>query len=151
MTTTTTETTDTMKTKGKLEMIVTLQKQLMDRMNVPCLDLETLAKSKSMAREEQLSDMYHWIQEMGIAIIHEAAEIRDWTPWKHWSKQLGNKDTKIVVGSEAHLKEIHLEVIDLLHFVIELALVTGLDAESIFKMYAAKHTINNDRQDQGDY
>jgi hypothetical protein len=95
--------------------------------------------------ENRLAELTTLTDTLITAIIHEAVELRDWLPWKHWSKRPGNKSS-ITLGSMEHIAEIHMELIDMLHFWLALCLLWGLDAESISELYLQKHETNRDRQ-----
>ena len=127
--------------EDRLGQIFEMQKDLMLRIGVPVpLYSET----------HSLTDLYEWSGNMCTAIIQEAAELRDWTPWKHWSKQLGNKQ-QIEHGCQQHMKEMQMEIIDLFHFVLETAIIHGMTAEDIYKVYVEKNIINHERQKTGEY
>tara|TARA_R100000808_G_C2145575_1_gene153415 strand:+ start:1509 stop:1928 length:420 start_codon:yes stop_codon:yes gene_type:complete len=79
-------------------------------------------------------------KEMMIAILDECSEILNWTNWKYWKTPAANLP-------DVH--EIRYEIIDLLHFVLELALVWGLDAKSIKTIYMSKMEENIRRQKTG--
>lgn len=84
----------------------------------------------------------------------EAHELKDWTPWKNWSKNIGNKDPRFPVekiGSVEHMREIVFEQIDLVHFVVESFLVLGIGPEEMMALYDIKNSINHDRQNSGSY
>ena len=76
------------------------------------------------------------IRELILAIIVEAVETLNEINWKPWKKQ-----QKIV--DEVHLKE---EVVDVFHFVIELAIVVGMDHKELFYQYKQKMQENIRRQ-----
>jgi hypothetical protein len=98
--------------------------------------------------------LYEEIQQSTRKMIAEASEILDWTPWKPWSKQLGNKSPDFPIEkhfSEEHLREIRMEVVDQLHFVIEAAQILGMSSDDLYQMYLEKNGINHQRQDSGKY
>lgn len=77
-------------------------------------------------------------EKMILAIIDEAMEMLRETPWKSWKKtQSFNK--------ENYAKE----CVDLFHFAINLALSAGFNAESLFKAFMEKNTLNIMRQKNG--
>ncbi len=82
----------------------------------------------------------------------EAAEIRDWTRWKEWSEQLGNKHPTIKAGSKEWLHEIRIEVVDMICFLFNLAAWLGMfTPQIILKYYMLKVKENHARQDSGKY
>jgi hypothetical protein len=137
-----------MEKEDRLAQIFRMQKELMYRIGVPVPQF--IYGPDGQVDEGQLQVLYYWIQKMGECIIHEGVELRDWTPWKHWSRQLGNK-VPIRQGSAEHIKEIRTEVIDLVHFVVELAVLVGLEPDDLVQAYVEKNEINHQRQEKGDY
>ncbi len=83
-------------------------------------------------------------------IAQEVAECRDWLPWKTWSQKLGNK-IDIKHWSPEHMKEIQVELVDILHFWMNACMVAGLGADEVFAMYLEKNQVNYDRQATGRY
>src|SRR5215831_13688695 len=59
------------------------------------------------------------------AVAQEAAELRDWTRWKDWSTQLGNK-LPVEPGSTEWLTEVRKEIAYLMAFTLNLAAWVGL-------------------------
>lgn len=96
----------------------------------------------------QLSKM---VQDIATCIAQEASELRDWTPWKHWSKQLGNKNGIVPHWSPDHIHEMRVEVADLLCFVVNAAIMLGMDDEQLFDLWRDKAMKNVARQQQGNY
>lgn len=47
------------------------------------------------------------------------------------------------------LQAIRVEIVDMLHFWISLALASGMDAADVARVYKGKHEINEKRQDEG--
>jgi len=72
------------------------------------------------------------------AIHNELEEIRDWLPWKNHKNYTGFKIEE---------EELKYEIIDCLHFLLNLALVWGMDPEELFYMFIHKNIINWERQD----
>lgn len=91
------------------------------------------------------------IDDIATCIMQEAAELRDWVPWKHWSQRLGNKREDIELWTPEHIAELRMEVIDLLHFVLEAAICLGMGTNELFALWRHKAGVNVDRQKQGDY
>ena len=101
--------------------------------------------------EDQKQYLTHWTDKWLTCIEMEAAETRDWTPWKHWSQRLGNKNDEVLPWSAEHIKEIQIEIIDMIHFWMNLAMIFGMDDEKVFAMYCEKNQINHGRQNSGQY
>jgi len=87
---------------------------------------------------------YHimpWIQHvrlMFIGIITEACEALEETNWKPWKQ-----------SKATNISRLQKEIIDLWHFVINLSLDSGMDAEELIRRFKAKNKVNNERQDRG--
>lgn len=70
--------------------------------------------------------------------------------WKPWKSQHGERrETLITDLSPQDQLEIKFEMIDILHFVLNMFQVLGLTAEEIFKLYYLKNAENFARQDRG--
>ena len=76
-----------------------------------------------------------WHQKLTLAMLSEMAEALDGTDWKWWK----NKKEK----DPDYLKE---EIVDMLHFLVSMALRSGMDAEEMYQRYLAKNQENFDRQ-----
>lgn len=61
-----------------------------------------------------------WAVEYATCITDEMTEVRGWLPWKHWK----NYD-----GYQLQIKELRFELIDILHFIINLGYVINVDWE----------------------
>lgn len=93
------------------------------------------------------------VSENALAIIMEGAELNDWTTWKHWSQRTGNKQVDPQkLCSREHIKEMQLEVIDILHFWINACQDgLGMTPSDVFNIYCEKNKTNYDRKDSGTY
>jgi len=80
-----------------------------------------------------------WTKENILAMHAELSELLEWINWKHWKK------TKVQYTSE-RIKEIQFEIIDLFHFLINLALIWELTPQKMFEIYNEKNKINYERQ-----
>ena len=76
-----------------------------------------------------------WQQKLTLAMLSELAEGLEATSFKWWKnkKDLG----------EDYLKE---EIVDMLHFLVSMALRNGMDAEEMYRRYIEKNKENFDRQ-----
>ena len=110
-----------------LAEIFALQKQLNARIGVDTDKIQGNA-------EEQTK----WILNYSRAIQQETAELIDSVPWKWWAKY-----------QKLDVENARVEVVDLMHFVVSAAQVLGMDAEEFFRLYTAKHQVNQNRQDSG--
>lgn len=94
------------------ETIFRLQKEFAGRF--------TPFKSLENQDNPNTDDLYkYWIDEFVLCCEDELSEILNWLPWKHWRSY---QDFKF---EETELK---FELIDLLHFYVNLCHVTGLDS-----------------------
>ena len=110
----------------KLEMIFKMQEELM-------LMLE---KNKSHGTLEEKTQMSKSAILAGVAEMVEVLNEMNWKPWKKVKKQVNEKK----------IKE---ELIDVLHFVIELMIIWRVSPEDAFKAFTKKHLINMERQKGG--
>ncbi|QQS03163.1 MAG: dUTP diphosphatase [Fibrobacterota bacterium] len=83
------------------------------------------------------SDTARWISGYLKALMEEGRELSEEVPWKWWSKE--NLD----------MEAIRVEIVDMLHFWISLALVSGMDASEVHRLYLLKNEVNHRRQDAG--
>jgi dimeric dUTPase (all-alpha-NTP-PPase superfamily) len=108
-----------------LRQLFDMQNSLNERIGVRCSD---------MPEDEQQK----WVLNYCRAMTQELAELTDSVPWKWWAKyQTYDKQNARV------------EVVDLFHFLISLALVLGLSADDVFNLYVKKNKVNFERQDSG--
>jgi dimeric dUTPase (all-alpha-NTP-PPase superfamily) len=111
----------------KLEEIFALQKELNKRIGV---DSDLVSKDPEESTK--------WILNYSRALGQENAELVDSVPWKWWAKY-----------QDYDLQNAKVEVVDMLHFLVSLAQVMGMDAEEVFELYTKKHKLNHKRQDDG--
>lgn len=115
------------------------------------IDWARVKRTGFLTLEDQ-AILYDRIGVMCTALTQEVAELRDWTPWKHWSRNSGNKQlTPEKMGSEEHVREMRMEVIDALHFFFNLILWLGMDAQSLHDLYVEKNYVNRERRASGRY
>lgn len=87
-----------------------------------------------------------WIWEMHRALLSEMDEVKELLPWKHWSKaQLGEKKDPDLPPEE-RLNHLRLELVDLVHFIMEALIFTGMTSEEVYQMYLRKNFVNIQRQ-----
>lgn len=77
----------------------------------------------------------------------EKAASAVWKPWK--ADHVMRQDTRICDMSLSDQLEIKFEMIDILHFMLNMFMSLGMDSEEIFKLYFLKNKENFDRQDRG--
>ncbi len=78
-----------------------------------------------------------WLRHYLEADIDENRELLEALLWKWWSKDV------------IDLQNIRVEIIDKLHFLLSLALVAGLSADELFRLYRQKYEVNRRRQEEG--
>ncbi|MCB9496737.1 MAG: dUTP diphosphatase [Fibrobacteria bacterium] len=101
------------------------------------LSTSRLASLASGAPVRPGSDTAVWLANYLAALQDEARELGEEIPWKWWSKQ------------DLDLDAIRVEIVDMLHFWLSLALTAGLDAESTMRLYKLKNEVNLRRQEDG--
>lgn len=86
------------------------------------------------------ADRVRYIKDMSLALTAELHEALDETGWKPWATRKGILDRDAYVG----------ELVDVLHFLVNLFLATGDDpvdlADEVFTRYTLKNQVNRDRQ-----
>lgn len=102
-----------------------MQNKLNERIGVRCLE---------MNEDEQQK----WILNYCRAMSQELAELTDSVPWKWWAKY-----------QKYDKQNAQVEVVDLFHFLISLALVLGLSADDVYNLYMQKNKVNWQRQESG--
>lgn len=83
------------------------------------------------------------LKEQILSLIAEAVELLEDTPWKKHKKDYGRELT--AAEREAAIEE----AIDIQHFVFNLFILLGVDAEEVYRLYIAKNDINRERQERG--
>ena len=68
-------------------------------------------------------------------------EIEGFKSWKHYDWSAEEK--------EEHYKAALEEFVDMLHFVLNIALAMGFSADAIYESYVSKNIVNHRRQDNG--
>jgi len=114
-----------MECPDQLHELFQMQKALNERIGV---------HTESMSEEEKIK----WILNYSRAVIQEIAELTDSVPWKWWANY-----------QKFEVQNARVEVVDLLHFVISLAQVLGMDADDVFEAYVKKNAVNFRRQESG--
>jgi dimeric dUTPase (all-alpha-NTP-PPase superfamily) len=109
----------------KLEEIFDLQDSLNQRIGVDTTNLSEEDKTK-------------WVLNYTRAMQQELAELVDSVPWKWWAKyqKFDEQNAKV-------------EIVDLFHFLISLALVMGMTPDDVHSAYLKKNEVNIKRQDSG--
>lgn len=89
---------------------------------------------------EESRDKY--TKEFALAIHSEISEMLDWMNWKFWKK------TKVDYTPE-RIKELHIELIDILHFWVNLCIIWDLTPEKLINLFEEKNKENFNRQERG--
>lgn len=88
------------------------------------------------SREEEITkNLMLYIQALQVELA-EALQELNWKPWKKTKKSVS-------------IDKLHEELIDCAHFMLELLIISGMDAKQIFSSYNKKMDINLNRQKQG--
>ena len=98
------------------------------------LNLRIGVDTEEMSEEERTK----WILNYTRAMSQELAELIDSVPWKWWAKY-----------QKFDLQNARVEIVDMLHFLVSLAQVAGMDAKDVFRAYTEKHQVNLGRQESG--
>ena len=70
-----------------------------------------------------------------MSTIHELCEIHDETNWKHWKKTKKEEDKVKILE----------EFADIMHFIVQMALLYGFNSDEVAKAYFKKNLINRER------
>jgi len=105
----------------KLDTIFAMQKALND-------DIISRRHLENISNDE-------WQQKYTLAMLSELAETLDGTNFKWW------KNPK--PRDEDYLRE---EIVDMLHFLVSMALKSGMDAQMLYDIYMKKNAENFSRQ-----
>lgn len=137
----------------RLREMFELQRALQSRLGTPLVgnEIRNAGRDFSTADESERETLTKWHKEFTLALMMEASELMDWSAWKHWSKRLGNKSDAVTPFTNEHRAEILLEVVDCFHFLINIALLYGVDPDEIYNVFLSKNAVNHQRQDGGKY
>lgn len=113
----------------KLERIFELQKQFQI-----ILGNQFLIEYK----EIKYFDNIHQIKNQLLALFSETGEALNEIPWKPWKR-----------NQEFNIAKFRMELIDCFHFLINLFLYSGMDADDVFVLFQKKNEINRRRQRDG--
>lgn len=112
--------------EDRLAMMFDMQKGFNKRVGVD---------SDDMTEDERIK----WILQYCRCMQQETAELVDCMPWKHWSTS----------PSPADWQNARVEIIDLFHFLLSLALTAGMTPDDFYRIYKQKMAVNHARQDNG--
>jgi len=91
---------------------------------------------------EDIIEREKFTKEYVLAMHAELTEVLDWINWKSWKKTRVEYDEK-------RIKELQIELIDLLHFLVNLMILWEMTPMILEDLYLEKNKINHDRQDGG--
>ena len=112
------------------------------------LDCDRVSKDAVEMKHGYNDLLVRWTWEMHGALEDELREIEDLLPWKHWSKaQMGEKEHPECTPEE-RLNHLRLELIDVIHFIVEALIFTGLSSEDVYQLYLKKNLVNIERQEK---
>jgi len=94
---------------------------------------ETFQKSMNQKYDIQ------YIKDMTLALQVELSEAIQETAWKPWKK-----------NAKYNKEKFQKELIDCWHFLINLSIASGMNAEGVYNKFVIKHKINRRRQ-KNDY
>jgi dimeric dUTPase (all-alpha-NTP-PPase superfamily) len=117
--------------EDKLELLFRKQLKLTRQMR----NMEN--KMSSIYKRKELFLGYR-IFMLSSALIHEAIELQRETNWKWWKR-----------GSNMSIENCQQELIDILHFVIQLSIELKLNPTTLVEKYSLKHVENISRQKRG--
>jgi dimeric dUTPase (all-alpha-NTP-PPase superfamily) len=100
------------------------------------LQRESFGVDPESLTDEQRDEFIRW---NALALMDELSEALDEVNWKPWASAHGFKDR------DAFVKEL----VDLLHFLTNLFLAAGADADEVIDRYFAKAAVNAKRQAEG--
>lgn len=142
----------------KLEFIFQKQEELCDRIGrehrLTDNQGKTLTMEEIRAQAQALflgvNDLpCQWVRRFLDYVNKEVDEARELLPWKYWAKdKIGEKAFPNLTDRE-RLRMLQLELVDVLHFLVDAMLATGMSAQDMFDLYVKKNQVNFNRQDQG--
>lgn len=80
-------------------------------------------------------DMQTWIQKLTLATISELSELIAEVNFKWWKNE-----------KPVDVDNVRDEIVDIVHFVVSMALRSGMSADELYDRYMAKNKENFDRQ-----
>lgn len=139
------------KSQNTFADLFNLQKDIQEK--VYGHDFEQLRKSSLSTMRKFFDWNYHAIQDELRETMDALGGIKDgigsavWKPWK--KDHIKSHELRFNDLSENDKIELKMEIIDIQHFVFNLALAAGMTPEEFFNMYFAKNKENRNRQKNG--
>lgn len=125
--------------KDQLDGIFEVQAKFMEELGIPTLQLEQRVPNTKLHISDFVKMLTSFTQTCTTALGCETTELLDALPWKPWKKSY----------KEVDINNVHIEIVDMMHFVVEIALIWGLDSKTLFQLYMKKMQENIDRQKKG--
>lgn len=91
---------------------------------------------------EDIHQRERFTKEYVLAMHAELTEVLDWMNWKIWKKTRVEYD-------EQRLKELRIELVDLMHFLINIMILWEMTPEMLEEIFLEKNKVNHERQDGG--
>jgi dimeric dUTPase (all-alpha-NTP-PPase superfamily) len=115
----------------KLEFLFNKQKALIQEIE------NAQNKMQAIYKTPEVFEGYRMFM-LASALLHEVIELQRETNWKWWK-----------ATEKISIERCQKEVIDIWHFLIQLSMEVGLNANDIVNIYIEKHAENIDRQREG--
>lgn len=118
-----------METKDILKYFFDLQKQFQESIGIilPTCMNDIISKQNVENIKNQL-----------FAMVDEVMEASREIPWKAWKK-----------NQNFHVHEFRMELIDILHFLINTFILVGMEVSDVENYFLSKHATNIKRQEDG--
>ncbi len=103
------------------------------------------AYGNDIANFDPITQRPQFIKDMVLALTDELHELLNRIPWKPW--KVYKTGDFLPEGDE--LKEIKMEIVDILHFFINICSAFNMPAQELYDYYISKNKENLDRIDRG--
>lgn len=127
---------------SSLQDVFKAQEKLNARVDRDVRDLKDVVEDNSF----DLQVAGEWVSGYIAAIHNELEELRNCMFWKHWCKEALEDDRLYEIHD---LQNARVELIDIVFFVVSIALCLDMDADTLLRLYEKKLEVNNKRQDDG--
>lgn len=120
-----------------LKAIFQKQKILQDRIE----DQFTGKSSLELMTSNNLREK-EYVSNWNVLAMH--AELSEFLEWSNWKM---HKKTRYVYDDE-RIMEMHIELVDILHYYVNLCIIWGLTPEKLVQIFESKNAENHNRQDR---
>lgn len=124
----------------RLEEVFELQRRLQTRLGRDVEPWTNLGWTDQAGEDEAKRRFWSVLRDDVEAMQQELAELTDCFPWKHW---------RPASAQSFDLQNARVEVVDMLHFLLNIAMKLGMDAQGLYGAFVAKNEVNHCRQDSG--